>query len=264
MPQIPAAAIPVEDAMRLARMQARGQRLRLRLTMEAHVDPDVEAANVIGEIRAASAPTRSSSSSGHFDSWDVGTGAMDDAGGAIVAWKRYDCMKSLGPRPRRTVRAVLYANEENGLRGGLAYRDRYKEALKDHVLMIEADEGVFRPLGFGFTGPDAARAKVTGIASLLAELGAGQVTKGGGGADIGPSVRAGNVPSMSLDVDGSQYLIYHHTPADTVERLDPKDVAKCTAAMAVMVYVVADMPDTLPSERRRLNSGRSVAGRARP
>ena len=249
VPQIPAAAIPVEDAMRLARMQARGQRLRLRLTMEGHFEPDVEAANVVGEIVGRERPDEVVVVSGHFDSWDVGTGAMDDGGGAIAAWEAVRLMKSLGLRPRRTVRAVLYANEENGLRGGLAYRDRYTDALKNHVLMIESDAGVFRPLGFGFTGTDAARAKVTAIASLLAGIDAAHVTSGGGGADIGPSVRAGNVPSMSLDVDGSQYFTYHHTPADTVERLDPKDVAKCTAAMAVMAYVVADMPETLPSER---------------
>ena len=168
--------------------------------------------------------------------------------GAIVAWEAVRLMKTLGLRPRRTVRAVLFANEENGLRGGLGYRDRHKDALRNHVLMLESDAGVFRPLGFGFTGSPQARERVTAIASLLAGIGADRVGAAGGGADIGPSVRAANLPSMSLDVDGSRYFAYHHTPADTVERLDPKDVAKCAAAMAVMAYVVADMPERLPVE----------------
>lgn len=246
--QIPAAAVPVEDAMRLARMQARGQRLRLRLRMEARMEPDSESANVVGEITGRERPGEIVVLSGHFDSWDVGTGAMDDGGGAIVSWEAVRLMKRLGLRPRRTVRAVLYSNEENGLRGGLGYRDLHRDALRDHVLMVESDAGVFRPLGFGFTGSPQARARVTEIAALLASIGADRVSAGGGGADIGPSVRAGNLPSMSLDVDGSQYFTYHHTPADTVERLDAKDVAKCTAAMAVMAYVVADMPERLVVE----------------
>lgn len=244
--RIPAAAIPVEDSMRLARMQARGQSLRMRLVMDARTEPDVESANVIGEIRGRERPEEIVVLGGHFDSWDVGTGAMDDGGGAIVAWEAVRLMQALGLRPRRTVRVVLFANEENGLRGGLGYRDRHKDALRDHVLMIESDAGAFRPLGFGFTGSAEARARVTAIASLLAGIGADRIGPGGGGADIGPSVRAANLPSMSLDVDGSQYFVYHHTPADTVERLDPKDVATCTAAMAVMAFVVADLPERLP------------------
>lgn len=248
VPSIPAAAIPVEDSMRLARMQARGQRLRLRLRMDARYEPDVESANVVGEITGRERPDEIVVLGGHFDSWDVGTGAMDDGGGSMVAWEAVRLMKALGLRPRRTVRAVLFTNEENGLRGGLAYRDRHKDELRDHVLMIESDAGVFRPLGFGFTGSPEARVRVREIATLLAGLGADRIAAAGGGADIGPSVRAGNLPSMSLDVDGSQYFTYHHTPADTVERLDPTDVARCAAAMAVMAYVVADMPERLPAD----------------
>jgi carboxypeptidase Q len=246
--RIPAAAIPVEDSMRLARMQARGQSLRMRLVMDARTEPDVESANVVGEIRGRERPEEIVLLGGHFDSWDVGTGAMDDGGGSIVAWEAVRLMKALDLRPRRTVRVVLFANEENGLRGGLGYRDRHTAALRDHVLTIESDTGVFRPLGFGFTGSPEARARVMAIASLLAGIGADRVGAAGGGADIGPSVRAANLPSMSLDVDGSKYFLYHHTPADTVERLDPEDVAKCTAAMAVMAYVVADLPERLPND----------------
>lgn len=244
-PRIPAAALAAEDAQQLARMQARGQRIRIRLRMEAHTLPDAASANVIGEVAGRERPEEVVVLGCHFDSWDVGTGAMDDGGGCVAAWEAVRLIKASGLRPRRTVRVVLFTNEENGLRGGLAYRDRHRDDLERHVLMMESDAGVFRPLGFGFTGSTRARQTVTRIASLLEGIDAARVVDGGGGADIGPSVRAANVPSMSLDVDGSRYFVYHHTPADTVDRLESQDVAKCVAAMAVMGYVVADLPERL-------------------
>ena len=140
---------------------------------------------------------------------------------------------------------VLFTNEENGLRGGLAYRDAHRAELANHVLMIETDGGVFRPVGFGFTGNDAARATVKDIASLLGIVGATRIGAGGGGADIGPRVQAGNVPSMSLDVDGSLYFTIHHTEADTVDKIEPGDIARCVASLAVMSYVVAELPGRL-------------------
>jgi carboxypeptidase Q len=154
-------------------------------------------------------------------------------------------MKKLNLRPRRTVRVVLWTNEENGGRGGLGYRDRHRAELAKHVLMIESDGGVFRPLGFGFSGSDAARARVKGIASLLDGIGAGEISSGGGGADIGPSVQEAHIPAMSLEVDGTKYFLIHHTPADTVDKVDPVEMAKCAAALAVMAYVVADLPERL-------------------
>jgi carboxypeptidase Q len=244
-PRIPAAAISAEDAMRLARMAARGQRVRLRLSMEATLRPDVESANVIAEVRGRERPDEIVVVSGHFDSWDVGNGATDDGGGAIAAWEVARLLKTLNLRPRRTIRVVLFTNEENGLRGGLDYRDRYRAALGQHVLMIESDAGVFAPIGFGFSGNDTARAQVTAIVSLLAPTGATHVAASGGGADIGPSVVAGRVPAMSLEVDGTKYFLVHHTEADTVDKIDATDLAKCVAAMTGMAYVVADMPQRL-------------------
>ena len=246
-PQIPAAAITVEDAERLQRMQDRGQKPIVRLMMEARTLPDVESANLVGEIRGRELPNEVVVVGGHIDSWDVGSGAMDDAGGCVVMWEALRLMRKLNLRPRRTVRLVLWTNEENGLRGGVAYRDRHVDELRDHVLMIESDSGVFRPVGFGFTGPEAARTTVTAIARLLRPIGADQIGPNGGGADIGPSVEAGRLPAMSLEVDGSQYFIYHHTPADTIDRLNPSDVARCAAAVAVMTYAVAEMPIRLGS-----------------
>jgi carboxypeptidase Q len=170
---------------------------------------------------------------------------MDDAGGCIVTWHAVTLLKELGLRPRRTLRVVLWTNEENGGRGGLAYRDRYRDQLKDHVLALESDSGVFRPTGFGFTGNDRARATLRQIVSLLAPIGVTEIGASGGGADIGPIVEAAGIPAMSLRVQPDRYQLYHHTPTDTLEHLDPEEVALNVAAVALMVYVVADLPERL-------------------
>jgi carboxypeptidase Q len=243
-PQIPAAAITVEDAERLQRMQDRGAPARVRLKMEAKFLPDADSANVVGEIRGRELPDEVVVVGGHIDSWDVGTGSTDDGGGCVVTWDALRLMKKLNLRPRRTVRVVLWTNEENGTRGGLGYLERHRDELRDHVLMLESDSGVFRPVGFGFTGTDSARARVTQIASLLRGIQADQIGPAGEGADIGPSVQAARIPSMSLDVDGNYFLI-HHTPADTIDKIDPMDMSRAAAAVAVMAYVVADMPERL-------------------
>jgi carboxypeptidase Q len=244
-PQIPAAALAVEDALRLERLAGRGERVRLRLKMDAAMHGEADSANVVGEIVGRERPHEVVVVGGHFDSWDVGTGAIDDGGGCIVTWEAVRLMKALGLRPRRTVRVVLFTNEENGLRGGLAYRDAHRAELADHVMMLESDGGVFRPHGFGFTGNDSARATVQSVATLLGGIQADAVGPSGGGADIGPSVQAGQIPAMALDVDGTKYFLYHHTSADTVDKLDPGDVARCTAAIAVMSYTVAELPERL-------------------
>lgn len=243
--RIPHAAITVEDAMMMRRMQERGERIRLTLTMSARTLPDVQSRNVVAELRGRERPDEVVVLGGHIDSWDVGTGAMDDGGGSVAAWEAVRLMKVLGLRPRRTVRVVLWTNEENGLRGGNAYRDAHRDELDRHVLAIESDAGVFRPVGFGFSGSDSAFAIVKAIGSLLAPIGADTITRPGGGADIGPIMALG-VPGMGLEVDGTKYFWYHHTDSDTIDKLDPQEVARCVAAMAVMAYIVADLPEPLP------------------
>jgi carboxypeptidase Q len=242
VPRIPAAAITAEDAARLARMAARGEKLRVRLRMGAEMLPEADSANVIAELRGREKPEEVVVVSGHFDSWDVGNGATDDGGGAIAAWEVARLLKTLDLRPRRTIRVVLFTNEENGLRGGLDYRDRYRAELGRHVLMIESDAGVFAPQGFGLSANETARAQAVAIVSLLHGIGVSHVAASGGGADIGPSATAGRIPAMSLEVDGSKYFLIHHTEADTVDKIDPSDLSKCVAAMTAMAYVVADMP----------------------
>ncbi len=244
--RIPTAAISVEDANRIQRLSARGLRVRVRLTMEAHFEADVESANVFGEIVGREFPNEVVLVGCHFDSWDVGAGASDDGVGCIVTWEALRLMKSLGIQPRRTVRLGLFTNEENGLRGATAYRDAYAASAGDHVLALESDSGVFAPARLGFTGSDAARRYIDAIGTLLTPLGFPPVGPGGGGADIGPIAQAGKVPMMAYNGDATRYFTIHHTPADTVDRIAPDEVAKAAAAIATMTYVVADMPDRLP------------------
>ena len=245
VPRIPHAALTVEDAELLQRLQDRGQRPRLWLYMEAQTLPDVPSRNVVAELVGRERPEEIVVVGGHIDSWDVGQGAMDDAGGCVAAWEAVRLLKRLGLRPRRTIRVVLWTNEENGLRGALAYRDRYRGELDRHVLAIESDAGVFRPEGFGFTGSPEALALVRAVARLLEPIGADRVWEGGGGADISPLMREG-VPGRGLRVDGSRYFWYHHTDADTIDKLDPHELNLCIAALAVMAYVIADLPEPLP------------------
>jgi carboxypeptidase Q len=244
VPRIPHAAITTEDAGLLHRMQERGERLVVRLEMDAETLPDVPSRNVIGEIVGSEWPEEVVVVGGHSDTWDVGQGAMDDGGGIVAAWEAVRLLHVLGLRPKRTVRVVMFVNEENGLRGGTGYRDAHIDELDNHILAIESDGGVFKPVALGFGGSAEAFDILTGIVPLLAPLGV-DITQGGGGADIGPIMREG-VPGMGLQVDGTRYFWYHHTAADTIDKLDPRELAECVAALAVMVYVVADMEEKLP------------------
>ncbi len=240
--RIPHASVTAEDAMMMRRMIARGQKVSVTLTMNAQTLPDAQSHNVMGELRGREKPNEIVVMGGHIDSWDVGQGAMDDAGGVVVAWEAIRLLKKLGLTPRRTIRAVGWTNEENGMRGGNAYRDMHKQ--EPHQLAIESDGGVFSPLGFGFTGTPEARKAVEAIGSLLVPIGAGKIGPSGGGADIGPIMATG-VPGMGLEVDGTRYFWFHHTDADTPDKLDPKEVQRCVAVMAVMAYIAADLEQSL-------------------
>jgi carboxypeptidase Q len=242
---IPAASLTLEDALLIHRMVSRGEKVVVHLAMAARMLPDAPSRNVMAEITGSTHPEEVVVMGGHIDSWDVGQGAMDDGGGLMVAWEALRVLKRLGLTPKRTIRVVGWTNEENGLRGGEGYRTAHASEVDRHVLAIESDGGVFRPTGFGFTGSDSAYAIVKTVGALLARIGADTVTKGGGGADIGPLMREG-VPGMGLDVDGTKYFWYHHTEGDTPDKLDPQEVARCVATMAVMAFVVADLPDRLP------------------
>ncbi|MEQ1757845.1 MAG: M20/M25/M40 family metallo-hydrolase [Vicinamibacterales bacterium] len=247
--RIPVAATTAEDAERLQRMQDRGQATVIRLVLNAQTLPDVESGNVVAELRGRDLPDEIVLVGGHLDSWDLGSGAMDDGGGCVVTWEALRVLKKLGLRPRRTIRLVLFTNEENGTRGGQGYRDRHADELSKHVLMLESDNGVLPLKGFGFSGSDRARAVVTEIASLMQTIGGDQITDHFDGADIQPSVTAAGIPAISPEVDMARYFMIHHTAADTVEKIVPSDLGRLVGAVASMAYVVADMPQTLERAR---------------
>lgn len=262
--RIPAAAITVEDAEWLRRMAAAGETVTVSLHMEARLEGEADSANVIAEIRGSEKPDEVVVIGGHYDSWDVGQGAHDDGCACMAAWQALTILKELGLRPRRTLRAVLFANEENGLRGGRAYRDALGADVSSHVAAIEMDGGCERPVGFGFslarpgTPPPAWRgsaepregeaaqalATLRRIATLFEGIDADVVKWGGGGADISPLTREG-VPSFSLDTVGEHYFDWHHTHGDTIDKVDVGDLRRATGMLAVMGFVLADRPERL-------------------
>ena len=234
IPKIPTAAVAIEDAELLARCQARGEKPVVRLQMGARTLKDSPSANVIADFRGREKPDEIVLLGGHLDSWDVGQGAHDDGGGCLMCWEAVRLMKVLNLRPKRTVRLVLFTNEENGTAGGKAYAAAH--GTEPHVLAVEADAGAGEPLGFGLSTKTPGGLE---RAQALSALGIGPVTAGGGGADIGALGERG-VPTAGLKNDMSLYWNIHHTPADTFEKIDPKALARCTASLAVFVYAAAE------------------------
>jgi len=246
-PKIPAAAVTVEDALMIQRMLDSGNTVSVHLEMEGHTLPDAESANVIGEIPGREHPEEVVVIGGHIDSWDVGQGAQDDGSGIITALEAAHLIHQLGLQPRRTIRVVFWTNEENGGAGGEAYRAWVGDAVKNHVAAIEMDGGAEKPTGFGLsTSGDlqAMLAKTREIGRLLERIDASAIQIGGGGADIAPVMMEG-VPGLALRTVGTHYFDWHHTRADTVDKIKPEDLRANIAAMAVMTYVLADMPEPL-------------------
>lgn len=236
---VPTAALSVEDADMLSRIQARGQPIRVTLQMEAHMLPDAKSRNVIAEVRGSEHPDEIIVLGGHIDSWDVGQGAMDDGGGSVAAWEALRLIKQLGLKPMRTIRVVLWVNEEMGGRGGDAYRDAHKAELPKTKFALESDNGVFTPRGMRLTGPDSLLPVVKQLIAPLARLGVTEAIMGEPEADVTPLAEAG-VPALALDIDGSRYFWYHHSDADMMNSLDPRQVAMCVATMGVVVLRAAN------------------------
>jgi Zn-dependent M28 family amino/carboxypeptidase len=260
-PKIPCAAVSVEDAIWMHHLTAAGQRVRVSLRMEAHFEPDVDSADVMGEIPGRDLTNEVVVMGGHIDSWDVGMGAHDDGGGVMAALEAAALIKQLGLHPRRTIRVVFWTNEENGGRGGKAYRDwAVKQPGLRHVAAIEMDGGAEKPVGFDLSitprRPRSSRkmirgdfnitqpemfAKATAIANLLSPIEANQLLPGNGESDIEPLMAEG-VPGFGLRTVMTHYFDYHHTEADTFDKIVPDDFRRCVATMAVMSYVLADWP----------------------
>jgi carboxypeptidase Q len=244
--RIPHAALAPEDTARLARWQERGITPVVRIKMNARTRPDVRSRNVVAELRGREKPDEIVVLGGHIDSWDVGQGAQDDGGGCLAAWEAVRLMKQLGLRPRRTIRLVLWTNEETGGAGARAYRNTHREELSRHVAAFESDSGTFAPAGLGFTGSSAARPVIDALGGYLgSRLNAGEVVLGAGEADLAPLLEEG-VPNLGLRVARDRYFWYHHTAADTVDKVDPAELGHCTAAMAVVAYALAELEAPLP------------------
>jgi hypothetical protein len=246
-PRIPAAAVTIEDATLIQRLADAGNTVKVHLEMEAHTLPDADSANVIGEIPGSEKPEEIVVMGGHIDSWDVGAGAQDDGSGIMTTLAAAHLIVKLGLHPRRTLRVVFWTNEENGGAGGLAYREWIGDRISNHVAAIEMDGGAEKPTGFGITGRGDAQTilgKVRDIGKLLERIDAGSIQSGGGGADIAPLMKEG-VPGLAVRTVGTHYFDWHHSPADTADKVKPEDLRANIAAMAVMAFILADMPDTL-------------------
>ncbi|MEZ4454071.1 MAG: M20/M25/M40 family metallo-hydrolase [Nannocystaceae bacterium] len=235
-PKIPAAALAVEDADRLTRMAARGP-VEVELFLGARTLPDAPSANAIGELRGRELPDEIVVIGGHIDSWDVGDGASDDGAGCMMAIEAVRLLQVAGLRPRRTIRVVLFTNEENGLRGGRAYHEAHRG--ERHVAAIESDFGAGAPRGFTVAGTEAQIAELQALAPLFRGIGADHIDPGGSGADIGPLTTDG-VLGLGLHPDGSRYFDLHHSEADTLDKIDPDHLERNAAAMALMAYLLAE------------------------
>lgn len=249
--KIPAAAISTEDADLIARLRARGVRVVVTLKMEANTLDPAPSANVIGELRGRAQPEEIVVIGGHLDSWDVGQGAHDDATGCVMAMEAINLLRRLKMIPRRTIRVVLWTNEENGLAGGRQYAEDHAGEMEHHVAAIEADSGGFRPVGYSVDCSDkdrlaVAEAQLRDLVGLFESIGATRVTTGFSGADVGAMKKAG-VLLMGHRVEGSTYFDYHHSHADTVDKVDPDELSQNVAVMATLAYVLADMPERFGS-----------------
>lgn len=243
--RIPAAAVSAPDADLLERLVASGRRVVVRFRLGCRPLPDAVSANVVGEVRGSARPEEIVLLGAHLDSWDLGTGALDDAAGCGIVLEAARLVAQAPRRPRRTVRVVLFANEENGLAGGREYPRAHAAELSRHVAAFEADGGGGRTKGFGWSAGEGAEAPLSAIAALLSPLGASGLRKGGGGADVGP-LRAHGVPLLSPDQEGASYFDVHHTADDTFDKLDPASLEQSATALAAMAFAVADLPEPLP------------------
>jgi hypothetical protein len=254
-PRVPAAALSVPDADLLTRLVRRGGPVRVRFTLGCRSLPDAESANVIGEVAGDEKRDEIVLLGAHLDSWDLGTGALDDAAGCGIVVEAARQIAARTPGPRRTVRVVLFANEENGLRGGKAYADTHAAELARHVAAIEADLGQGPPLGFSWDAGAGAEPTLKAIAALLAPIGADHLALGeSGGADLTYLLPSG-IPSLGLLLDATDYFDYHHTANDTFDKIDSRILDRSTAALTAAAWVLANAPEPLeriPAEKRKL------------
>lgn len=243
---IPAAAVSAEDAMLMTRLAKQGE-ITLHLTLTPQNLPDADSYNVIADIVGRDNPEQIVIISGHVDSWDLGQGAIDDGAGVAVAMGVMDTLKQLGLKPRRTIRFVGWMNEENGTRGSKAYFKANQAQLQNHVATIETDMGAGRPLGVIASITPQSHAFFAPLTPILGSLDAPvfEVKAYAGGADVSPMTAAG-VPSFEPLLDIRHYFHYHHTAADTLDKVEPENLRRQVAVLALLAWTLADMPQALP------------------
>jgi Zn-dependent M28 family amino/carboxypeptidase len=243
---IPAAALAAEDADLVDHLAAQG-RVRIRLKLTPQSLPEVTGYNVVADLKGSEHPEQIVVVSGHLDSWDLGRGAIDDGAGVVISMATAEVLQRLHIHPRRTLRVIAWMDEENGGGGNKAYAKTHAAEFPDHIAAIESDAGAAHPLGFDMKMPSAAIARLQPLRDILRPIGATifQSIEYSPGSDIDPLVEAG-VPGIGIMQDGRKYFDYHHTAADTLDKVDPQDLRENAAAMAVMGYALAAMPDPLP------------------
>ncbi len=244
--KIPGAAIAYEDAETIAHLAAMG-RVSVKLILTPQTLPDVASYNVLAEIKGIAKPDEVVVVGGHLDSWDLGTGALDNAAGVAVSMQAGFIIKLLKLRPKRTIRIIAFMNEENGGVGGRSYAENQQGSLDKHFAAIESDLGASHPIGINFAGKPEALPFLRPLANILADQGASQIQmlQGGIGADTAPLTRGG-VPSLAPWFDQRTYFQFHHTAADTFDKIDPKDLAELGSVIAVLTYGLANLEQPLP------------------
>jgi carboxypeptidase Q len=244
-PKIPAAAVTAEDADLIVDLVRQGA-VKMKLVLTPQQLPDVESANVIGDIKGTEHSEQVIIISGHLDSWDLGTGAIDDGAGVAVSMEAANLVQKLHLRPKRTIRVIAWMNEENGLAGSKQYAKDHEKDWANHFAAIETDGGADHPLGLNIKGKPEVKKMLAPVAAILQESGAGMLNfVEHCGADIEPMEKAG-VPAFSPIQDSRFYFNYHHTPADTLDKIVPKELAQNSAVVAVAAYALANMEQPLP------------------
>ena len=237
IPMIPTAAISTNGADKLSKLLKENPKLKFYFKQSCETLPDAPSHNVIGEIRGTEKPEEIIVIGGHLDSWDLAEGAQDDGAGCMQAIEVLRTLNALGIKPKRTIRAVMYMNEENGLKGGTKYADLAKQNGENHIAAIESDNGGFTPRGFGMVGTNAQIAKVEVYKKLLAPYGLAEIGRGSGGADIGPLGNSGTL-LIGFKPDSQRYFDFHHAQTDVLEAVNERELKLGAASMAALVYLI--------------------------
>jgi carboxypeptidase Q len=244
-PKIPAGAVTAEDADLIANLVPQGP-IKMKLILTPQTLPDVESANVIADIKGSEHPEQVVIVSGHLDSWDLGTGAIDDGAGVAVSMETANLIQKLHLKPKRTIRVIAWMNEENGEEGSKQYAKDHQKELSNHFAAMETDGGAGHPLGVNIKANPEVKKMFAPVANILQDSGAGMLELvEHSGADIEPLEKAG-VPAFSPIQDSRFYFNYHHTAADTLDKIVPKELAENSAVIAVTAYALANMERPLP------------------